>query len=117
MAKTKIKVVLNNHTFELRHIQVAEFLSEETTAFSADIFVDGQRIGYCTNSGKGEGNFPCMKNEFRPIYEEVEAEVEKKHYHSITSYGHTCDWDYSMDFLISMMVEAAYYDNKSTYKF
>lgn len=104
MAKKKIKVVLTNHVFELRNVQVAEFLSEETTAFSADIFVDGQRIGYCTNSGKGEGNFPMVTNDYRPLIEEIEAETTK-HFHK-----------YNMGFLIGMMVYAAYYENKSVYK-
>lgn len=115
MAKKKIKVVLTNHVFELRNVQVAEFLSEETTAFSADIFVDGQRIGYCTNSGKGEGNFPMVTNNYRPLIEEIEAET--------TKYFHEYEWDgrkyyfqYTMDFLIAMMVDAAYYKNKSVYK-
>ena len=115
MAKTKIKVVLNNHTFELRHIQVAEFLSEETTAFSADIFVDGQRIGYCTNSGKGEGNFPRVTNDYRPLIEEIEAEATQ-HFHKCELNGKTSYFKYTMDFLIGMMVDAAYYKNKSVYK-
>lgn len=115
MAKKKIKVVLTNHVFELRNVQVAEFLSEETTAFSADIFVDGQRIGYCTNSGKGEGNFPRVTNEYRPLIEEIEAETTK-HFHKCVLNGKTYNFKYTMDFLIGMMVDAAYYENKSVYK-
>lgn len=117
MAKKNIKVKVNNHTFELKNIQVAEFLSEETTAFSADVCIDGKKIGYCSNNGRGEGNYPRIDNQYHPLYEEVEAEVKKNHFHEVTNYGHVCDWDYSMDFLIGMMVAAAYYDNKSTYKF
>ena len=115
MVKKKIKAVLTNHVFELRNIQVAEFLSEETTAFSADIFVDGQRIGYCTNSGKGEGNFPMVSNDYRHLIEEIEAEAIK-HFHKCELNGKTYYFKYTMDFLIGMMVDAAYYKNKSVYK-
>ena len=92
-------------------------MSEETTAFTTDIYIDGVRVGYCRNSGKGEGNYPRIDNQYRPLYEEVEDDVNKQHYHNTTDFGYVCDWDYTMDFLIGMMVETAYYDNKTTYKF
>jgi len=38
---------------ELKSIKIAEFLSEETTAFTADIFVDGIKVGYAKNDGHG----------------------------------------------------------------
>lgn len=38
---------------ELRKLKIAEHMSEETTAFTADIFIDGVNAGYAKNSGQG----------------------------------------------------------------
>lgn len=38
---------------ELRKLKIAEHMSEETTAFTAEIFIDGVRAGYAKNSGRG----------------------------------------------------------------
>ena len=38
---------------ELRKLKVAEHMSEGTTAFTADLFVDGVNIGYAKNDGRG----------------------------------------------------------------
>jgi hypothetical protein len=38
---------------ELKNVKISEHLSEETTAFTADIFVDGKKAGYARNDGRG----------------------------------------------------------------
>jgi len=38
---------------ELRKLKIAEHMSEETTAFSAEIYVDGKATGYAKNDGRG----------------------------------------------------------------
>lgn len=38
---------------ELKNIKVSETLSEETTAFTATLYVDGKRVGSCDNHGQG----------------------------------------------------------------
>lgn len=38
---------------QLKNIKVSEHLSEETTAFTADIFINGKKAGYCKNGGYG----------------------------------------------------------------
>lgn len=38
---------------ELKKIKVAEHMSEETTAFTAELFVNGKNIGYVKNDGRG----------------------------------------------------------------
>jgi hypothetical protein len=38
---------------ELKKIKVAEHMSEETTAFTAELFADGKNIGYVKNDGRG----------------------------------------------------------------
>lgn len=41
------------HDIQLKKIKVAEFLSEETTAFTAEIYIDSKKVGYCKNDGQG----------------------------------------------------------------
>ena len=38
---------------ELKNVKISESLSEETTAFTADIYVDGKKAGYARNDGRG----------------------------------------------------------------
>jgi hypothetical protein len=38
---------------ELKSIKISEHMSEETTAFTADIFVNGVKVGYAKNHGHG----------------------------------------------------------------
>lgn len=38
---------------ELRNIQVYARLSEETTAFTATIYIDGKKVGWAKNDGQG----------------------------------------------------------------
>lgn len=38
---------------ELKNVKFSEHLSEETNAFTADIYVDGKKAGYCRNDGWG----------------------------------------------------------------
>jgi len=38
---------------ELRNLQIQDRQSEETTAFTASLYIDGRKVGYAKNSGKG----------------------------------------------------------------
>ena len=38
---------------ELKNVKFSESLSEETNAFTADIFVDGKKCGFAKNDGQG----------------------------------------------------------------
>lgn len=38
---------------ELRKVSFSERMSEETNAFTADLYVDGKKVGYCKNTGQG----------------------------------------------------------------
>lgn len=110
----QIQATAGGHTLELRHIEVSEFLSEETTAFAAEVFIDGLRAGSVRNDGHSGGNFPHINAESMAAYKEFEEAVKKKPYHTV-SHGRTLSWDYDMSFLIGMMVESAWYDDKETY--
>lgn len=57
---------------ELKKINVAEHLSEETTAFTAEIYVDGKNVGYARNSGRG-GSTDCSPYpEHRELFKSAE---------------------------------------------
>jgi hypothetical protein len=42
---------------ELKKLKIAEHMSEETTAFTADIYVNGKQAGYAKNDGHGGCTF------------------------------------------------------------
>jgi hypothetical protein len=42
---------------KLKNIKFSEHLSEETNAFTADIFVNGKKVGYAKNDGHGGCTF------------------------------------------------------------
>lgn len=41
---------------ELKNLKIAKFLSEETPAFSATIYIDGRKAGTTDNNGQGGSN-------------------------------------------------------------
>jgi hypothetical protein len=43
-------------TFTLKNLKVCEWASEETTCFTATLYVDGKRVGECSNDGQGGCN-------------------------------------------------------------
>jgi len=38
---------------ELKNVKFSEAMSEETNAFTADLYVNGKKAGYCKNTGQG----------------------------------------------------------------
>ena len=40
-------------TIELKSVKIAKHLSEETTAFTASVWLDGKRVGTARNDGRG----------------------------------------------------------------
>ena len=114
-----ISVKVGLHKFTLKDIEVYEKMSEETTAFYAELYIDRCHIGHCSNSGKGESNFPIVFSGYRDRYNEVSEQVAKHHFHepATKDYPYESDWDYDMDFLIGMMAWDAWYNNKKIYTF
>lgn len=50
-------MVKTENKAELRKVKIARNMSEETTAFTADLWFNGELIGYCKNSGLGGATF------------------------------------------------------------
>jgi hypothetical protein len=47
---------MEQRTVELRKVKIARFMSEETTAFTAELWVDGNLLGHVKNDGRGGNN-------------------------------------------------------------
>ena len=45
-------------TIELKKVKIARHMSEETTAFTAELWIDGKVAAYVKNEGRGGDNFP-----------------------------------------------------------
>ena len=59
---------------ELKNVKFSEAMSEETNAFTADLYVNGKKAGYCKNTGQGgctdyNANSPAL----RGVIAEAEA--------------------------------------------
>jgi hypothetical protein len=61
---------------ELKKIQIYEKLSEETTAFYAEIFIDGKNCGYAKNEGHGGCTDYYPYPGFREKFEDAERYFE-----------------------------------------
>lgn len=59
---------------ELKSIKFSESLSEETNAFTANIYINDKKVGYCKNDGQGGcTDYNADSRELRPIIAEAEA--------------------------------------------
>jgi len=59
---------------ELKKIQFSEALSEETNAFTADLYINGKKVGYCRNDGRGGPNdYYADTTEGRELIRKAEA--------------------------------------------
>jgi hypothetical protein len=59
---------------ELKNISFSEAMSEETNAFTADLYINGKKVGYCKNQGCGGcTDYHTYSPEFRPVIAEAES--------------------------------------------
>jgi len=59
---------------ELKQIKFSEALSEETNAFTANLYINGIKVGYCKNQGHGGcTNYNADTPEFRILIADAEA--------------------------------------------
>lgn len=59
---------------ELKQIKFSEAMSEETNAFTADLYINGKKVGYCRNSGHGGcTDYNSYSPELRPVIAEAET--------------------------------------------
>lgn len=115
MAKEIIKATLDGHTFELRKVRVDQQHSEEMTAFSADIYIDDKLVGNVSNSGQGESNETHILPDCQKAYAEIAELVEKRSFYAAGHPGQAFRLRYDIDTLTTMMVEAAYFEDRSDF--
>ena len=59
---------------ELKNVKINEAFSEETLMFKADLYVNGKKVAYANNDGRGGCTFYReYSRELRPIIEQAEA--------------------------------------------
>jgi hypothetical protein len=61
---------------ELKKIKIAEHMNEETTAYTADLYVNGKCIGYVKNDGQGGDTNICCHFPAESIERKLCAEAE-----------------------------------------
>ena len=58
---------------ELKNIKINQAFSEETTCFKADLYIDGKKVGYASNDGRGGcTDYGVFKHEDRPLLEKAD---------------------------------------------
>ena len=59
---------------QLKNVKINEAFSEETLMFKADLYVNGKKVAYANNDGRGGCTFYReYSRELRPIIEQAEA--------------------------------------------
>ncbi len=59
---------------ELKSVKFSEALSEETNAFTANLYINGKKVGYCKNQGHGGcTDYYPDKPEHRQVIADAEA--------------------------------------------
>ena len=61
---------------ELRNIQIQDRQSEETTAFTSSLWINGKKIGYAKNSGKGGSTDYGLDNYHDQVSKKILADAE-----------------------------------------
>lgn len=88
---------------ELKKIKVSEIMSEETTAFVAEIYVDGINAGYAKNDGHGGSTFYHAHEGKRKLIEKAEAYLAKQP--KIKVEGLSFELDSNLETKIDMLLE------------
>ena len=93
-----------SNRIDIKNLKVAEFLSEETVAFSASLYWDGKKVGEASNDGHGGANRILLLGKSgkwdRELMDEMAKEAET---HTWTYEGLT--EPHSLDSYISQLVE------------
>ncbi len=67
---------------ELKNVKFYESMSEETNCFQADLFIDGKKVAYVKNVGRGGSTdynaYPSNDNSLRDKLAEAEAYLAKQ---------------------------------------
>lgn len=113
-----IYTILDGDRFELKNVKVYEELSDETTACTAEVWLNGEHIGFVRNSGQGEGNNLNFKDKacidkIKPFETHLMSKTFSVTYPFILK---EAVMQYDLSLLIGLMVEAAHYEHRNYFK-
>ena len=87
---------------ELKSIKFSEAMSEETNAFTANLYINGKNIGYCKNTGQGG----CTDyNANSPVLRSVIADAETYCKALPKTKWKTMEFDQSLESVINDLLE------------
>lgn len=69
---------LAGHKFTLKKVQICDFMSEETTAFTAEMYCDGKFLCHCDNEGHGGATRTYCTPETKDRYYDIMTEVGRQ---------------------------------------
>ena len=102
---------------EIKSIKFSESLSEETNAFTANLYIDGKKRGYCRNDGRGGcTDIHGFTREDNEIIKQADQWLKENH--EKVTYGSTTydvDLEHKVDLLLENWLkekEAKKYKNK-----
>jgi hypothetical protein len=91
----------------LKKIKFAEHLSEETNAFTADLYINGKNVGYVKNDGQGGPTCIYPNNqETRKVVDEAEAYFNSLPKKTVTFGSSTFDIQPSLEGEVDEFFEA-----------
>jgi hypothetical protein len=89
---------------ELKKLKVFEEMSEETTAFVADLWINGKKVAYCKNDGHGGCTFYNAYPEQRELLAEAEAYCQSLPPHVTEFMGKEMSIEQNLEFVIDCLV-------------
>jgi hypothetical protein len=89
---------------ELKKLKVFEEMSEETTAFVADLWINGKKVAYAKNDGHGGCTFYNAYPEQRELLAEAEAYCQSLPPHVTEFMGKEMSIDQNLEFVIDCLV-------------
>lgn len=90
---------------EVKNIKIAQHMSEETTAFTADVFVNGVKTAYAKNDGQGGSTFYHAYEGKRELLEKAEAHAKTLPSTTHTFAGSTITIDSDLEGMIDDAVD------------
>lgn len=95
---------------ELKNIKHCPSLSEETEAFTADLWINGKKIAYCKNDGQGGCTYyNTYDPSLRPLLKEAEEFCKSLPPYEGNFGSIKMDLEFKIDLLLSEWFEAKDY--------
>ena len=97
---------------ELKRVEYSERLSEETSAFAADLWINGKKAAYVKNDGRGGcTDYRAYDPSFRPLLKQAEDFCLALPSVKYNNNGNEYDFDMNLEFKIDTLFNE-WLDNK-----